>query len=88
METYHTDTCANRSRKPVEYIDCGIEPFGQSIMGTAGVVRVRDLSSEQSEDGVGRIAGFEFGKYRVGMEIFVGFPLVSDYCIVKDSLIV
>lgn len=57
-------------------------------MGTAGVVGVRDLSSEQSEDGVGRIAGFEFGKYRVGMEIFVGFPLVSDYCIVKDSLIV
>ena len=57
-------------------------------MGTAGVVGVRDLSLEQSEDGVGRIAGFEFGKYRVGMEIFVGFPLVSDYRTVEDRLII
>lgn len=62
LETYHTNTRANGSRKPVEYIDCRIEPFGQSVMGTTGVVGVGDLSSKQSEDGVGRIAGFEFGE--------------------------
>jgi hypothetical protein len=62
LETYHTDTRTNGSRKTVEYIDCGIKPFGQSVMGTTGVVGVGDLSSKQSEDGVGRIAGSEFGK--------------------------
>lgn len=76
-ETYQTNTRTNGSRKTVEYIDRRIEPFGQFVVGTTGVIEAGDLFSKQSEDSIGRIAGFEFGKQWMGTEVFVGLPLVG-----------
>lgn len=62
VETDQTNALANGLGKVVDDIDGGIEPFGQFVIEATRLFLLRDLLSECSEDGAGRIAGFKFGK--------------------------
>ena len=59
---HQTNPPTNGPGERVEDIHGRIQPFGQLVVDTARLVECRDLLSEQREDRVGRIAGFEFGK--------------------------
>jgi hypothetical protein len=52
------------------------------------VVKRRDLLSKHSEDGVWRVAGFEFGEHWMGTEILFGLFLVRFQGVVENVLII
>jgi len=62
LNIHQTSTPTNGPRERVEDIHGRIQPFGQLVIDVTRLAERRDLLSEQREDRVGRIAGFEFGK--------------------------
>ena len=88
--TCQANTASNDSRKRAEYIDGGIQPLCQFVVGIQAtrLIEPRNLFIKYSEDGIWRITALEFVEQRMGTKIVFGLPLVSFDGIVEDGLIV
>ena len=61
-DTHKPNTLANRVGKRVQHVYSRGDPFCESIVAIPGFAEPRNLLSEDGEDSLGGVAGFEDGK--------------------------
>jgi hypothetical protein len=65
IDIHKSNALANGPRKRIQYIYSRNDPFRESIVSILGLIKSRDLFSQDGEDSVGGIAGLKAGKERV-----------------------
>ena len=64
-DTHQPNALANSCGKRIQYIHGRGDPFCQSVIAILGLIEIRGLVSQDSEDSLGGIARLKVGKERV-----------------------
>ena len=67
---------ANGGGKRIQYVYSRDDPFGKSIASILGLIKSRDLLSQDGEDSLGGTTRLKAGKERVRGQVFLGFTFV------------